>query len=136
MKHLNQTVGSHLMTVAEAADSMRLGRSNLLKLVYDGAIASVKIGRRRLITPLALDAYIQSLEGHADDPIMKRVVTFWYDDDAGEVSKVDYDKDFIGETSLMRADVLQDCLVELSNVYEKSRTEFEQALMKESENNE
>ena len=67
---------------------------------------------------------------------MKRVVTFWYDDDAGEVNKVDYGKDFIGETSLMRADVLQDCLGELSNVYEKSWKEFERELMKESENNE
>ena len=67
MKHLNQTVGSRLMTVAEAADSMRLGRSRFLELLYSGAIASVKIGRRRLINPLALDAYIQTLEGDHDD---------------------------------------------------------------------
>jgi excisionase family DNA binding protein len=53
---------SHLLTVKEAADSMKLGRSTFLDLVYSGAIPSVKIGRRRLINPLALDAYIQGLE--------------------------------------------------------------------------
>ena len=53
---------SHLMTIAEAAASMKLGRSKFLNLVYSGAIPSVLIGRRRLINPLALDAYIQGLE--------------------------------------------------------------------------
>jgi len=53
---------SHLMTIAEAATSMRLGRSKFLSLVYAGAIPSVLIGRRRLINPMALDAYIQGLE--------------------------------------------------------------------------
>jgi len=56
---------------------------------------------------------------------MKRVVTFWYDDDAGEVNKVDYGKDFIVEPFLVRADVLGECLGELSNVYQKTWREFE-----------
>ena len=53
---------SHLMTIQEAASSMRLGRSKFLDLVNGGAIPSVLIGRRRLINPLALDAYIKGLE--------------------------------------------------------------------------
>ena len=64
IKHANRegVPASHLMTVSEAATSMRLGRTKFLALLYSGAIPSILIGRRRLINPIALDAYIQGLE--------------------------------------------------------------------------
>lgn len=47
-----------LLTVSEAAQRLRIGRSLLYELITDGKIESIHVGRLRRIPPEALDAYI------------------------------------------------------------------------------
>ena len=47
-----------LLTVSEAAQRLRIGRSLLSELITEGKIESIHVGRLRRIPPEALDAYI------------------------------------------------------------------------------
>lgn len=50
-----------LMTVEEAADLLRLGRTRMYELVMSGQIVSVKVGRRRLIPRKSLEDFVDGL---------------------------------------------------------------------------
>ncbi len=50
-----------LLTVEEAADRLRIGRSNMYKLISSGAVESKQIGRLRRVAPSALEDYIKRL---------------------------------------------------------------------------
>jgi excisionase family DNA binding protein len=52
---------SVLLTVEEAAELLRLGRTTTFELVMRGDIQSVKIGRRRLVIRDGLDRYVAEL---------------------------------------------------------------------------
>lgn len=47
-----------LYTVVEAAQLLGLGRSTMYELVRRGEIASVRLGRKRLITPATLEGLL------------------------------------------------------------------------------
>jgi excisionase family DNA binding protein len=53
-----------LMSVPEAAAELRVGRSKMWQLVWDGTIESVFVGRQRRVVAAALDRYIKSLQGY------------------------------------------------------------------------
>ena len=50
-----------LVTVAEAAELLSIGRSNTYRLINEGQLASVKIGARRLVPRASLEAFVQEL---------------------------------------------------------------------------
>ena len=50
-----------LLTVEEAADRLRICRSNMYKLISSGEVDSIQIGRLRRVTPSALEDYVQRL---------------------------------------------------------------------------
>jgi excisionase family DNA binding protein len=50
-----------LMSVEEAADLLRLGRTRMYELVMSGRIVSVKVGRRRLIPRKSLEEFVDGL---------------------------------------------------------------------------
>jgi excisionase family DNA binding protein len=47
--------------VDEAADALRLSRSQIYELIRSGRLRSVKAGRRRLVPVSALAEYVESL---------------------------------------------------------------------------
>jgi excisionase family DNA binding protein len=47
-----------LMSVKEAAESLRLSRATLHNLIREGRIESIQIGRRRLFRPEALERFV------------------------------------------------------------------------------
>ena len=49
-----------LLTVEEAAERLRIGRSKMYELLAAGHIASIHVGRLRRIEPQALLDYVQS----------------------------------------------------------------------------
>jgi len=55
-----------LLTVEEAADRIGVCRSNMFKLIRQGDVKSVKVGRLRRITPAALEDFIRGLDSPAD----------------------------------------------------------------------
>jgi excisionase family DNA binding protein len=55
-----------LLTVEEAADRIGICRSNMFKLIRQGEVKSVKVGRLRRITPAALEDFIHKLTSSAD----------------------------------------------------------------------
>ena len=55
-----------LLTVEEAADRIGVCRSNMFKLIRQGDVKSVKVGRLRRITPAALEDFVQKLDSSAD----------------------------------------------------------------------
>ena len=62
MKRRERNPGlSVLLTVEEAAELLRLGRTTTFELVMRGDIQSVKIGRRRLVPREGLNCYIAAL---------------------------------------------------------------------------
>ena len=50
-----------LLTVEEAADRMGICRSNMFKLIRQGEVESVKVGRLRRVTPAALEDFVRRL---------------------------------------------------------------------------
>ena len=52
---------SLLLTVEEAAELLRIGRTRTFELVMRGEIQSVKIGRRRLVVRDGLRKYVSDL---------------------------------------------------------------------------
>lgn len=49
-----------ILTVVEAAETLRIGRSSVYELIASGELRSLKIGARRLIARDDLDAFIDS----------------------------------------------------------------------------
>lgn len=60
-----ETTADYLLTVQEAADRLRIGRWSVYNLIRSNQLRTIKIGRRRLITPAALAECIAMLEGGA-----------------------------------------------------------------------
>jgi excisionase family DNA binding protein len=54
-----------LLTVEEAADQLRISRWSVYNLIRANQLRTIKIGRRRLVTPAALTECIAMLEGGA-----------------------------------------------------------------------
>lgn len=54
-----------LLTVPEVAARLRLSKSTIWRMVYDGTLESVKAGRSRRIPPEAVAEYKQSLRDKA-----------------------------------------------------------------------
>ena len=51
-----------LLTVDEACDQLRIGRSLLLQKLYANEIPSVRVGRRRLVPTSGLEEYVERLQ--------------------------------------------------------------------------
>ena len=54
---------------------------------------------------------------------MKKAITFYYDEESGELAKTTIHDDFKRVDSLMKADVLQDCLGTIENLYNNSNNQ-------------
>lgn len=54
-------VEPRLLAVRDAATATGLSRSNIHKLIASGELASIKVGRRRLIPVAAIDEYVDRL---------------------------------------------------------------------------
>lgn len=57
--------GKFLLTVAEAAARLGIGRTLMYELVSTGAVASVQVGRLRRIRPADLEYYTANLASAA-----------------------------------------------------------------------
>lgn len=57
-----------LLTVEEAARRLRIGRTTLYALISTGAIETVTIGRRRLVPPECVAAYVAALRAASQAP--------------------------------------------------------------------
>lgn len=55
-------MGKLLCNIHDAAAALAIGRSKLFELLQEGALESVKIGRRRLICVESITAYVNSLK--------------------------------------------------------------------------
>jgi|TARA_R110000823_G_scaffold189517_6_gene321336 hypothetical protein len=55
---------------------------------------------------------------------MKKAITFYYDEESGELAKTTIHDDFKIVDSLMKADVLQDCLGTIENLYNNSNNQY------------
>jgi excisionase family DNA binding protein len=58
---LAHTTRSQLMSLEVVGERLAVGRSTVYKLVGSGALLSVKIGKRRLVSEAALADYVASL---------------------------------------------------------------------------
>ena len=58
---------SLLLTLEEAAELLRIGRTRTFELVMRGEIQSVKIGRRRLVVRDGLRRYVSDLLLSSED---------------------------------------------------------------------
>lgn len=52
-----------LLTLTTAGERLGVGRSTIYRLLGDGSLPSVRIGRRRLIPVAAIDAFVADLAG-------------------------------------------------------------------------
>ena len=50
-----------LLSLAEAAETLGIGRTRLLAEVKEGRLATVRVGRRRMVVPAELAAYVGRL---------------------------------------------------------------------------
>lgn len=64
-----QPIGAVLLTVEEAAERLRIGRTTMYALVSSGAVESVKVGRLRRVPVEAVDAYVIVLRTTASNPV-------------------------------------------------------------------
>lgn len=48
------------ISVAEAAESLNLGRTSIYALINDGSLQTIKIGRRRLIKIESIERLLES----------------------------------------------------------------------------
>jgi excisionase family DNA binding protein len=55
-----------LLTVEEAADRIGICRSNMFKLIRQGDVQSVRVGRLRRVTPAALEDFVRQLSAPSD----------------------------------------------------------------------
>ena len=51
-----------LLSIKDTEETLNLGHTKVCELIADGDIASIKVGRRRLVTPEAIDRFIASRE--------------------------------------------------------------------------
>jgi excisionase family DNA binding protein len=58
-----EQAADRLLTIQEAADRLRISRWSVYNLIRANELRTVRIGRRRLVTPAALADYIKMLEG-------------------------------------------------------------------------
>ena len=56
-----------LLTVEEAADRIGVCRSSMFKLIRQGDIRSVKVGRLRRVTPAALEDFVARLSSAGEE---------------------------------------------------------------------
>jgi excisionase family DNA binding protein len=61
----SEVAADRLFTLQEVADRLRVSRWSVYNLIRANQLRTVNIGRRRLVTPAALAAYIKVLEGGA-----------------------------------------------------------------------
>ncbi len=65
----------NLLSIKNTEEALNLGHTKVCELIADGDIESIKIGRRRLITPEAINKFIARRE--AGEPMvsdMRRLV--------------------------------------------------------------
>ncbi|HUL28723.1 MAG TPA: helix-turn-helix domain-containing protein [Streptosporangiaceae bacterium] len=55
-----------LLTVEEAAERVGICRSSMFKLIRQGEVESVKVGRLRRVTPAALEDFVRRLSARED----------------------------------------------------------------------
>ncbi len=55
-----------MLTVADACDRLQVSKWTLYRLIGTGKLASVKIGRRRLISQRAMDRFMSQLDEEAE----------------------------------------------------------------------
>lgn len=63
---------------------------------------------------------------------MKRAVTFYYNEETGELAKVDFSEAFKNESALMRADVMGDIRNIVDKDYEESVDDAEDELVEDT----
>ena len=51
-----------LLNPEECGELLGVGRTYIYSVIRDGSLASIKLGKRRLITPAALEAFIKRHE--------------------------------------------------------------------------
>ena len=51
-----------LLSIDQTCRQLGLGRWNIYKLINENRLLTVKVGKRRLVTPKAIRAFIASLE--------------------------------------------------------------------------
>jgi excisionase family DNA binding protein len=56
-----------LLTPEEVADQLRVGRTKVYELLASGKLRSVKIGRRRRVSPGALEEFIERSEREGEE---------------------------------------------------------------------
>jgi excisionase family DNA binding protein len=56
-----------LLTVEEAAERIGICRAYMFKLIREGDVQSVKVGRLRRVTPAALEDFVARLTGRGDE---------------------------------------------------------------------
>jgi excisionase family DNA binding protein len=49
----------HLLTVDEVGDALRVSRSSILRLIKRGELATVRVGRRRLVLAGSVQALLE-----------------------------------------------------------------------------
>lgn len=59
-------MNTKLLSVKETEEALNLGHTKVCELIAAGDIESIKIGRRRLIKPEAIDRFIERMV--AEDP--------------------------------------------------------------------
>ena len=57
-------MNASLLSIKETEEALNLGHTKVCELIADGDIKSIKVGRRRLIPPTAIEEFIaQRLAG-------------------------------------------------------------------------
>jgi excisionase family DNA binding protein len=62
---VREVISDYLLTINEAAERLRVSRWSVYNLIRTNQLRTVKIGRRRLVTPAALTEYVKHLDGKA-----------------------------------------------------------------------
>lgn len=60
---LAPVVPSACFNIEEAAQQLRIGRTKVYDLIKEGQLASIKIGRRRVVPAAAIHALVEQLYG-------------------------------------------------------------------------
>jgi excisionase family DNA binding protein len=60
-----EATGDYLLTINETAQRLRVSRWSVYNLIRANQLRTVKIGRRRLVTPAALTEYVKQLDRKA-----------------------------------------------------------------------
>ena len=55
-------MNTELLSIRDIEEALKLGHTKVCELIADGDIESIKIGRRRLATPEAIDKFITRLK--------------------------------------------------------------------------